>query len=103
MKMPRLLGILLVIVGVFSAVTYLLHRLFKNKYIKYIPTVIALIFAVYNFYGARTLPMEGFQDLARALLGVMLMAGFLSGIATGVAIDYLIPRRNRKKLGRNDG
>ncbi|MFT9493469.1 hypothetical protein [Anaerosolibacter sp.] len=97
--MPRFLGILLIILGVFSLVTYLLHRFFKNKYIKYIPTVAALIFAVYNFYGARMLPAEGFQDLARVILGVMLMAGFLSGIATGVIIDYIIPIRNRKKVG----
>ena len=100
--MSRFLGILMIILMIFSGITYLMDRFFKNKYIKYIPAMVVLLLGVYNFYGARFMPSEGFQDLARVILGVMAMAGFLSGIATGVVIDYLLPMRKRKRMGGND-
>jgi uncharacterized membrane protein YfcA len=91
----------MIILMIFSGITYLLHRFFKNRYIKYIPAMLALLLGIYNFYGAKFMPSEGFQDLARVILGVMMMAGFLSGIAAGVVIDYLLPMRRRKRAGRN--
>lgn len=99
--MLRLIGILMIILMIFSSITYFLHRFFKNKYIKYIPAMFAFLWGIYNFYGVGRMPAEGFQDLARAIIGVMMMVGFLSATATGLVIDFLIPIRNRKRMGRN--
>ena len=91
--MDRLLLILLAIVVLFSSITYLLWRLSKRKrFVKYLPALICLIFAIYYFYLAKTVPNVGFEDLANAIMAMMLFAGFASGLVTGLIIDYVLPR-----------
>lgn len=90
--MPRFLAVLVVILLIFSGLTYLLHRIFRNRYIKYVPALISLVLGTYQFYLVKTVSSQGFEDIARIMLGAMLMAGFLSGMASGVLIDFVRPR-----------
>jgi hypothetical protein len=88
---------ILFIVGaaiLFFGLTYFLHRLFKGKRaIKYIPAGLAFILALYSLYMAKSPNNQGFQDIAWTLMGVVLLASFLSGALTGVLIDFMAFKR----------
>lgn len=92
--MTRLILLLLGIASIFSLITYLFHYLFKkNKIIKYFPAIISMLFALYYLYLAQT-SYTGFEDIARAILAVMLITGFFAGIVTGVIIDLIYKYKN---------
>jgi hypothetical protein len=75
------------------AITYLIHRLVgRKKYAKYIPAVIFLILGIYNIYMIRTNPGEGFGDIIKALYLFVCAACFISGVGTGVVIDFILPK-----------
>ena len=93
LAMDRLLLILLAIVVLFSSITYLLGRISKRiRTVKYLPALICLLLAIYYFYRAKTLPNVGFEDLANAILALMLFVGFATGLVTGLILDYVVPR-----------
>ncbi|MGV8983047.1 hypothetical protein [Clostridium sp.] len=79
-------------------ITYLIHRLVgRKKYIKYIPAVIFLLMGIYNVYMIRTNPGEGFGDLIKALYIFVCATCFISGVGTGVFIDFIMPKLSSKK------
>ena len=78
----------------FAVATYIFHRFTKRRLIKYLPAAVSLIWALYSFYLSRTVH-NGFEDLARLLMAMILFAGFASGLVTGLFLDYVIPRFKR--------
>lgn len=88
--MNRLIPILLVIMIIFAAATYLLHRIFlKRRWVKYIPGVTALAVCVYHVVMIQIGQYNGFEDLARILMGMMLFSGFIGGLLTGLILDFI--------------
>lgn len=95
--MERLIALLLAIFIGFSILTYLLYIFFKNKrYIKYFPAGICLAAGIYYIFLSKT-GYTGFQDIARVILAVMFLTGALSGIATGLFLDYFHPKTKISK------
>jgi uncharacterized protein YebE (UPF0316 family) len=95
--MDRLIVAILIIFLIFCTITFLLHRFLKNKRLKYVPSYVSLIAAAINIMQIRIVQGEGFKDLAKVLMAVFLFSGFLSGVLTGLYIDYLSPRLKKKK------
>lgn len=90
--MVRLLLLLLVIVTLFSSVTYLLWRVLPQvKLVKYLPALLCLLAGLYYIYLAKTVNV-GFADLANAILSMMFLTGFASGLATGLILDFVLKR-----------
>lgn len=90
--MDRLLIILLGIVVFLSGITYLLRRVFPRlKVIKYLPAIFCLFAGAYYLYLAKTVHV-GFADLANAILAIMFLTGFVSGLLTCFIIDFVLPR-----------
>ncbi|TGE38762.1 hypothetical protein E4K67_04580 [Desulfosporosinus fructosivorans] len=96
--MDRFILILLGIVALFSSITYLIWRVSPRvKLVKYTPTVLCLLVGVYFFYIGKTGQVhEGFADLANIILSMMFLAGFVSGLATSIIIDLIVPRFKSK-------
>ena len=73
---------------IMAILTLLLHRLFRKKrYVKYIPCLLCLVFGTYNFVLAFTVEYAGFEDIAKAILGVMSLTGFVSGLVCAGLFD----------------
>lgn len=89
MENIRLYAVLFVIVVIFAALTYLLHRVFKNKLIKYLPSMGTFVLALYQIYLARYRGYGGFEDIARILLAIMLLVGFGSSLLTAVILEFV--------------
>lgn len=84
-----------IFVGI-SSLTFILHRIFrKYKQIKYVPAAILLVLSVYYYYLSTT-PYTGFEDIARIIMVVMLFTGFISGLVTGILLDFILPRMKRR-------
>jgi len=82
-------AVCIVVIGI----TYLIHRLVgRKKYFKYIPAVIFLLIGIYNVYMIRTNPSEGFGDIVKALYIFVCAVCFISGVGTGVLIDFILPK-----------
>ena len=91
--MTRFVLIIAAISIVVSAITYLLHRLAgRRNYVKYVPAIIFMLLGIYNVYMIRTNPGEGFGDIAKALYSVVSFACFVSGVGTGLFIDFIAPK-----------
>jgi len=90
----------LIIAVVLAVTTYIMHRKFRDKkQLKYMPAIGALTLAVYNIIkGSKGGGMEG---LANVVVGMLLFAAFLSGIITGLVLDFLVPRWKKGKSKRN--
>ncbi len=96
--MNRLIPILLLIMVVFAAVTYLFHRIFqKRPWVKYMPAMAAIATCIYYVVMIQTGQYNGFEDLARILMGMMLFSGFLGGLLTGLALDFIKIRSTHNK------
>ncbi|MBZ9686261.1 hypothetical protein G9F72_007955 [Clostridium estertheticum] len=96
--MTRFILIVVAVSIVVIGITYLIHRLVgKKKYAKYIPAVIFLLMGIYNVYMIRTNPGEGFGDIVKALYIFVCATCFISGVGTGVFIDFILPRISSKK------
>lgn len=91
--MDRLLIISVVIFLVFVFLTYLLHWLFnKKRFVKYIPSLLCIIFTVINVILARSGNGEGFKDLARIVVAIFAFTGFVSSIISALYLDYISPK-----------
>lgn len=91
--MYRLILLLLGIVALFAGVTYLLGRLLPRvKSIKYAPALLCLVAGVYYLYLAKTVNIGGFADIGNAIISVMFLVGFVSGLVTGLLLDFVVPR-----------
>jgi hypothetical protein len=90
--MDRLIIAILLISTVLFSITYLLHRVFRNKFIKYIPSALLLLAAMRFFYLARFGPQEGFYNLANFLVFMMTLPGAIVGGVSGLVLDYLAHR-----------
>jgi len=96
--MTRFIIIVAALCSVVAGITYLIHRLVSRaKYAKYVPAVIFLLMGIYNVYMIRTAPGEGFGDIAKALYIFICATCFVSGLSTGVFIDFILPRISSKK------
>jgi len=96
--MVRVLVALSVLGFTFAALAFLMERVFKSSpYAKYVPALTALLAAIYNFILVRVDPGEGFQDLARILLSMLLMSGFVGGLLGALYLEFW-PKRKNKKL-----
>ncbi len=93
--MTRFIIVLLVIAVISSFVSYLLWRLFKEaKIVKYCPSIICFLMAIYFFYLSQTV-QDGFKDLAYIIMTEMFSAGFAAGLGTCLFIDYALPKLKR--------
>ncbi len=86
--MPQFLLVLLAIVVAFLGLTWLLHRYFHHRWVKYVPALVALSIALYNIYLARVAPSAGFQDLARFVLAMMAAVAFVAGLVTALYLEF---------------
>lgn len=92
--MKNFILILLFIITIFSLLTLLLNHYFKKrKFIKYIPSIIMFLLAVYTFYVAKT-STEGFLDIAYILLTVMSIVGLASSLVTALILDFVQRKKN---------
>ncbi|AUS98539.1 hypothetical protein CDQ84_13230 [Clostridium thermosuccinogenes] len=74
--------------AIFAVITLLLHIFFrKRRYIKYIPCVFTLAFGIYNFVLAFTVETVGFNDIGKAILGIISMVGFTASLVSAVLFD----------------
>lgn len=90
--MDRLLLILLGIVALFSSITYLLWRVSPRvRLVKYSPALLSLLAGGYYLYLAKTVHV-GFADLANAIMSIMFLTGFVSGLVTCLILDFVLPR-----------
>ena len=91
--LTRFILIMAAICIVVIAITYLIHRLAsRKKYAKYIPAIIFMFMGIYNMYMLRTSSGEGFGDIVKALYLSVCFASFISGVGTGVFIDFILPK-----------
>jgi uncharacterized membrane protein YfcA len=94
--LERFVLIIIAVVIIFSLLTYLLHRLtLGKKYIKYLLPLLALLISIYYFYQSK-LPSEGFEDLGNFLMAFILFTCFLSGLASGLFLDIVLPKLKKK-------
>lgn len=98
MEIGRFILILAVISLSFIGATYILYFFFKQmKILKYTPSIILLFMAVYNLYLSQT-SNQGFEDIARLLIFIMFLVGSLSGIITGLILDYRIAKKDPRDV-----
>ncbi|MEW9123896.1 MAG: hypothetical protein AB2421_14390 [Thermotaleaceae bacterium] len=89
--------ILMMIAGLFAGFTYLLHRIFvKNSRIKYIPGILTLGTILYQITRVRVGTVDGFADLGRIILGMMLFSGFLANLSMAIGLDIIKYYRQKK-------
>lgn len=94
--MVRLAFILILSFLVISGLTILIGKVVKkNRIIKYVPSIVFLVLALYNLYLSKTVT-TGFEDLARLLVAMILFSAFLGGLVTGLFMDYILPKLNKR-------
>ena len=93
------LGLILFFILIISFLyTFLLNRMFsKKRYMKYIPVMITDSFMIYYFITMNSANSEGFEDLGRFIMGMLLLAASLSSLITAIAFDLYHKRMNRIK------
>jgi hypothetical protein len=84
----RFILILLGIAVSSAIVTLLLHKI-KVRWIKYIPALFSLLFAVLMIILAQSGTGEGMQDLAWVVVSILSFAGAIGGGITAITIDLL--------------
>lgn len=95
--LERFILVFIVVVIIFSLLTYLLHRItIKKSYVKYLLPLFTLFLAIYNFYQSK-LPSEGFKDLGSILMAFIFFAGFISSLISGLLFDFLLPKLKKIK------
>lgn len=91
--LTRFVLIVAAICVVVVAITYLIHRVIgRKKYAKYVPAIIFVLLGIYNVYMIRSNPGEGFGDIVKALYIFICFACFISGVGTGIFIDFISPK-----------
>jgi hypothetical protein len=94
--LDRFVLIIIAVVIIFSLLTYLLHRLTLGKrYIKYLLPLLALLLAIYYLYQSQ-LPSEGFKGIGMFLMALILFAGFLSSLVSGLFFDFVLSKLKKK-------
>ena len=94
--MSRFILLLIAIFVIMVAITVLLDFVFqRNKLIKYFPPLTFLALAIYYYYLSTTSYTE-FEDIARILMAIMLFTAFISGLISGLFMDYVFPKGKRK-------
>lgn len=78
---------LMLFAGIGFIITYVFTRIFKNKWVRLIPSFLAIIFIVYSLYRMLN-ATEGFEDL-----GYFLMLLFFACSLVGTFIAYFIRRK----------
>ena len=95
MENMRFVLILLVIAGIFAIITFGLSFIRRYRWIKYMPALAALLFAIYLIIIVNVSPGEGFLDIGRILMAVMLLVGAVGGAVTGFLIDRVFNKRGK--------
>jgi hypothetical protein len=85
----------LLVIAVSSAiVTFLLHKI-KVRWIKYIPALLLLLFAVIMIILAQSGAGEGMEDLAWTAVSILFFAGAVGGGITAIVLDGLYRKRSK--------
>jgi len=80
--------IILIISAVSILFTYILNLISgKKRFIKYLPAIILFPFMAYNFIAIYSAPSEGFEDLGRFAMGLLLLSAIVPSLICAVAID----------------
>ncbi len=92
-------GIILIIISIVTIIiTFVLNLLFKKcRYVKYIPAIVLFPFMIYNFITMYSVTSESFQSLGRFVMGVLLLAAFVSSLITSITLDVTYGKSNRKR------
>ncbi len=85
----RLIAILLLFAGVSVLLTWGLHAI-KIRWIKYLPGGLALAGGIYQVAIAQLGHGEGFQDIARILMAILLFASAAGGLITALLLDLRV-------------
>lgn len=85
-NMQRLILLLILSISVSSAITYLIHKITKKRFVKYIPTVIPIYFCIVSIYNM-TRDLEGFTDVANFLVFLIFLTSLISILVTGSILD----------------
>lgn len=67
--------------------TFILSKVFKNKLVKYIPSILLLILNIYYIIQATSNSTEGMRDLAYFLSFILFSSSMIGSFATAVIID----------------
>ncbi|OEF95680.1 hypothetical protein [Desulfuribacillus alkaliarsenatis] len=84
--------VILIIALIAIVITYLIARLTKRRIIKYIPSILVILFAIYLLVSANV-SQAGFDALIKGIWGVLLFYGAVIGLITAGVLDFI----NRKK------
>lgn len=88
--------IILLIIFASIVITFILHRVFKNKkYVKYIPPLLLVPFMIYNFVTMHTVSSQGFEDLGRFVMGLFLLIAIVPSLISAIIFDYINKRGTR--------
>mgnify|MGYP000026193351 FL=1 len=92
----RLIIILILIAISSFLVTSGLNRIFKKRYIKYIPAIIFAYLMLKNFITMNGAGSSGFEDLAKFARGVFWLTAGLSSLITAIAFDLYRKYKHKK-------
>ncbi len=88
--MKNFVLIIILIVGASVGLTLLISKFSNKKLYKYIPSIVTFLLGALLFYTAWA-NLDVFASIGFALMGVISFASALSGLITGVTIDYILP------------
>lgn len=84
--MAKIILVCLLFFGIGGVISYLISLFTKKRYIKYIPAIIPLYFALISLKDSMTVT-EGFADIANFLSFILFTASLLGMIIIGIVID----------------
>jgi len=90
----RLIAFLLVFAGISALLTWGLHQI-KVRWIKYVPGGISLIVGIYQVVSAQNGQGEGFEDIARILMAILLFASAAGGLIMALLLDRKVFSKRR--------
>ena len=86
MKTTYFILMVIAVSAAFVGATYILHRVFKGSNVKYTPSIILLIMALYNLFLIISSKNE-YNVIAYIFVFIMFLLGSLSGIVTGILLN----------------
>lgn len=89
--MERFLFLLLIVFAAFLLITFVLHKIFRNRFFKYIPGILSFIGGIYLIYLSQT-ANQGLADIGYAIMSMMFFTGFLATLIMGFYLDIIKPR-----------
>ena len=76
------------------ALTYLLNKTFhRHRWLRYLPSALALCVSGYNLIMSFTAPSSGLRDLAHFIYALLYLAAALASLTTAIILDRRAARK----------